>query len=66
MADFMKDMNVSQNDTKVQEVKRDITTFGTLKEQCSVFQHEFARNPGKEYQLGLGDVTFFGLAERHK
>jgi hypothetical protein len=61
MADLMKDMSVSQNDTKVQEAKRDIANFGTLKEQCSVFQHEFDRNPDKTYELGLGDVTFFGL-----
>jgi hypothetical protein len=66
MADFMRDMNVSQNDTKVQETKRDITTYGTLKEQCAVFRHEFNRHPGKGYELGLGDVTFFGLTEKHK
>lgn len=66
MAAFMKDMDVSQNDTRVQEAKRDITTFGTLKEQCAVFQHEFARNENKIYELGLGDVTFFGLAEKSK
>jgi hypothetical protein len=63
MAAFMKDMNVSQNDTKVQEAKRDIQNFGTLKEQCAVFQWEFQRNPTKLYELGLGDVTFFGLTQ---
>jgi hypothetical protein len=63
MADFMKDMNVSQNDRRIEETKRDIATFGSLKEQCEVFKHEFKRNPEKEYELGLGDVTFFGLAK---
>jgi hypothetical protein len=66
MATFMRNMDVSQNDPRVQEAKRDITNYGTLKEQCSVFQHEFARNPDKTYELGLGDITFFGLAEKSK
>jgi len=62
MADYMKDMTISNNDTKVTDTKRDVITFGTLKEQCQVFKWEFARNPDKEFDLGLGDVTFFGLA----
>lgn len=62
MADFMKDMSVSNNDSRVTDAKDQITNFGTLKEQCAVFKHEFARNPDKSYELGLGDVTFFGLA----
>jgi hypothetical protein len=48
---------------RVEEVKREIVSFGTLKEQCQVFKHEFARAPDKVYELGLGDVTFFGLAQ---
>lgn len=63
MSDFMKDMNVSQNDRRVAETKNEIQSFGTLKEQCAVFKHEFARNPDQEYELGLGDVTFFGITE---
>jgi hypothetical protein len=63
MADFMKDMNIANNDRRVEDTKREIVSFGTLKEQCAVFKHEFSRNPEKEYELGLGDVTFFGLAE---
>lgn len=63
MSDYMKDMNVSNSDHKVEEAKNDITEFGTLKEQCLVFKHEFERNPDKKYELGLGDVTFFGLAK---
>jgi hypothetical protein len=63
MASYMRDMNISQNDQKVQEVKRDIQTYGSLKEQCDVFQHEFARNLTQPYQLGLGDITFFGLTQ---
>lgn len=63
MAAFMKDMNIANNDRRVEDTKREIVSFGTLKEQCAVFKHEFARNPVQEYYLGLGDVTFFGIAE---
>lgn len=64
MADFLKDPNISANDRRLEEVKRDINAFGTLKEQCMVFKHEFERCLTKVYKLGLGDVTFFGLAEK--
>ena len=61
MASYMKDVNVSHNDQRVDQAKREIQSFGTLKEQCLVFKHEFQRTPEKKYLLGLGDVTFFGL-----
>lgn len=63
MADLMKDMSVYNTDRRVEDCKRDIISFGTLKEQCAVFLHEFTRNKDKEYSLGLGDVTFFELAK---
>jgi len=63
MADYMKDMTIANNDRRVEDTKREIVSFGTLKEQCAVFKLEFARSPDKEYELGLGDVTFFGLAD---
>lgn len=62
MAEFMKDMNISNSDRRVEDTKRDIVTFGTIKEQCHVFKHEFKRDLDKIYHLGLGDVTFFGIA----
>jgi hypothetical protein len=52
-----------QNDERIEKFKKDIQTNGSLKEQCSVFQHEFQRNATKLYELGLGDVTFFGLTQ---
>lgn len=61
MSDYMKDMNIANNDRRVEDTKREIATYGTLKEQCSVFVNEFSRHPDQEYDLGLGDVTFFGL-----
>jgi hypothetical protein len=63
MATFMTDMNISQSDPKINEARKDIERYGMLKEQCQVFKHEFKRNAEKLYELGLGDVTFFGLAE---
>lgn len=62
MAEFMKDMNISQNDPRIEQTKREIVSFGTLKEQCLIFKHEFKRNPGKVYDLGIDDVSFFNLA----
>jgi hypothetical protein len=61
-ADLLRDVNVNQNDPRFNELKRDITTHGTLKEQCEVFVHEFMRNPDQVYKLGLGDVSFFELS----
>ncbi len=61
MAEFMKDINIANNDRRVEDAKREIVTFGTLKEQCAVFKHEFGRNPTQVFELGLGDVTFFGM-----
>lgn len=60
-ADLLRDTFVNQNDPRFNELKRDISTHGTLKEQCQVFVHEFSRDPKREYSLGLGDVTFFEL-----
>lgn len=63
MAGFMLDMKVSNSSAEVENAKHDIISFGTLKEQCLVFVYEFTRRPDEQYLLGLGDVTFFGLAE---
>jgi hypothetical protein len=63
-ADLLRDDKVSQNDSRFNELKRDITTHGTIKEQCEVFAHQFAREPERVFSLGLGDVTFFELTTR--
>lgn len=65
-ADLLRDVNVNQNDPRFNELKRDITNHGTLKEQCEVFVHEFMRNPDQVYKLGLGDVSFFELSATGK
>jgi hypothetical protein len=56
----MKDMNISQNVPRIEQTKREIVSFGVLKEQCMLlFKYEFKRNQSKVYDLYLGDVTFF-------
>lgn len=62
-ADLLRDTSVNQNDPRFNELKRSIAHHGMLKEQCAVFVHEFRRNPSEIYDLGLGDVTFFELAQ---
>jgi hypothetical protein len=62
-AELLKDVSVNQNDPRFNELKREIATHGSLKEQCQVFVHEFSRDRAREFELGLGDITFFGLAE---
>lgn len=63
-ADLLRDVSVSQNDSRFTELKRDITTHGTLKEQCEVFVLQFTREPDRQFTLGLGDVTFFELTQK--
>jgi hypothetical protein len=63
-ADLLRDASVSQNDSRFGDLKREITTHGTLKEQCEVFVLQFSREPERKFSLGLGDVTFFELTIR--
>ncbi len=63
-ADLLRDTNVSQNDSRFTELKRDINTHGTLREQCEVFVLQFSREPDRQFTLGLGDVTFFELTTK--
>ena len=60
-ADLLRDVNVSQSDSRFTDLKREVATNGSLKEQCDVFVHQFRREPDREFSLGLGDVTFFEL-----
>jgi len=62
LADLLKDPAVSPQDKRIEQYKREIEKCGSESEQCVVWCHEFARNPDREYLLGLGDVTYFNLA----
>jgi len=61
MAAYMLDSNMSQLDPKIADTKKLIEKHGDLKEKLSVWVHEFHRDPAREFELGLGDVTFFEL-----
>lgn len=63
-ADLLRDVNVNQNDSRFNELKRDINTHGTLKEQCEVFVLQFKREANRQFKLGLGDITFFELTSK--
>lgn len=60
-ANLLRDESVSQNDSRFAELKKDISTHGTLHEQCKVFELQFSREPDRVFMLGLGDITFFEL-----
>ena len=62
MADMMMDMAVAQSDTRISECKKDIEKFGSERERCTGWIHEFARVPEQTYVLQVGDVAYFNLA----
>jgi hypothetical protein len=61
MSKLMADMRVSPTGEDCSKLKSAIENYGTIREQCQVFAHEFARTPDREFNLSLGDVVFFGL-----
>jgi hypothetical protein len=65
MAGYMKDMNMSQADSKVHDCKHDIEKYGTLREQCSVWVYQFDKEQDRKFSLAMGDVVFFGLVKEN-
>lgn len=63
MADMLRDPNVRASDPNIDQLKRSIESFGSEREKCIVWLHEFTRKPDVEYNLCLGDVTYFGIAK---
>jgi hypothetical protein len=63
-AELLRDASVSQNDSRFNELKKDINTHGSLKEQLEVFVRQFTLEPDRKFTLGLGDVTFFELTSK--
>ena len=61
MASLLNDVNVRASDPKIESLKQDIEKFGTEGEKCAIWASEFERQSLQEYQLSLGDVSFFGL-----
>ncbi len=62
MAGMMMDMSIAQSDPRISECKKDIEKFGTERERCAVWVHEFSRLPEQTYQLQIGDVAYFELS----
>lgn len=58
----LSDPGVKANSTKNEELRNKISTYGTEREKCLVWVHEFSRNPDHVFQLSLGDVTYFDIA----
>lgn len=61
LAKLLKDPKVSQDDRRIEDLKRDIEHNGKQYEACKVFYHEFSRAQDKDFYLSLGDVVYFGL-----
>jgi hypothetical protein len=60
-AALLKDMAIKQNDPELDRCRKDIESYGKIREQCAVWVHQFRREPDREFPLELGDVTFFGI-----
>jgi hypothetical protein len=60
-AALLNDMAKKQNDPELDRCREDIETFSRVREKCAVWVHQFRREPGREFPLQYGDVTFFGI-----
>jgi predicted nucleotidyltransferase len=61
MAAMLTDENIRANDPKIEELKNDIEKFGSEREKCAVWNHEFKRRHEENFTLSLGDVTYFDI-----
>src|SRR5688572_18981015 len=55
MAARLTNPNVKANSTINETLRGQISNFGSQREQCLVWVHEFKRGPDKEFELSLGD-----------
>lgn len=60
---MLRDVTVSGSDAELNKLRERVNQLATEAEQCVVFEHEFARQPDREYNLALADVVYFGLTE---
>jgi len=63
LAASIQDPASFNNDSMLQQLKRDVDRHAALREQFQVYCHEFMRLPEQEYRLGLSDIVFFGFLE---
>jgi len=59
--ELTRDPKTDPTDRKVDEAKRAVISSATMVEELTVYVHEFARNPDREFHLSAGDVVFFGI-----
>lgn len=52
-----------RDEVNLKDLREKSQRYSKELEQCAIYHHEFSRNPGIEYSLGLGDVIYF---EMHK
>jgi hypothetical protein len=64
MSKMIADPLIPPSDRSITQCKADIETYAQQVEECRVYAHEFGRCPDREYNLGMGDVVFFGLLEK--
>ena len=61
MSKMVADIKVNQRDPELEQTKREIENTGKIRESCAVFVYQFEREPEREFNLSIGDVTFFGI-----
>jgi len=61
MSKMISDIKVNNRDPELDQAKREIENNGKIREQCAVFVYQFEREPEREFNLAIGDVTFFGI-----
>ncbi len=66
VADLLRDATVKASDKRIEDLKRDIETYGNEKEKCLVWAYEFYYRPEETFSLQLGDVTYFDIAKELK
>ncbi len=50
-----------RHDEEVEKYSKQVERLGPQMEECQVFVWEFGRNPDRDYNLAISDVTYFNL-----
>lgn len=61
MSRLLADPSQNASSAHIDTFKHRITEYATVYEQCVIWCHEFERNREREYNLKLGDVSFFEI-----
>ncbi len=66
LAALMKNPSFNMNDPKANELRKAIESHATERERCLVWSFEFTQRPKAEYDLTMGDVTYFDIITHDK